>query len=53
MRITTYGGKTCLCCRKPFSDANVFSDAGWREVKLSGMCEKCFDKLFEEAEQDE
>ena len=40
----------CLSCLQPFSAANVYSEAGWRETRTSGMCEDCWDKLFEEAE---
>jgi hypothetical protein len=40
----------CIDCGHPFTDANVHSDAGWREVKLSNICEDCFDALFAEDE---
>lgn len=40
----------CFECAETFSDQNVFTDAGWRETKLSGMCEKCWDNLFKDAE---
>jgi hypothetical protein len=35
----------CRSCRQPFSDANVYSEAGWLEVRISGLCEVCFDTL--------
>ena len=38
----------CLNCGQPFSNKNVFTEAGWRETKISGFCESCFDKLFAE-----
>lgn len=38
----------CRRCREPFSEKNVFSAAGWGETKLSKLCEKCFDKMWEE-----
>jgi hypothetical protein len=38
----------CISCKKPFSDDNVFTAAGWRETKVSKMCEKCFDKLWQD-----
>ena len=43
---------TCFHCNKPFTDENVFTDAGWREIRISGMCEKCFDEItnFEDEE---
>ena len=37
----------CVWCNHPFSDKNVFSDLGWREVEISQMCEKCFDSIEE------
>jgi hypothetical protein len=40
----------CIQCREPFSDKNVFTDAGRRETKISGLCEKCWDELFKEEE---
>jgi hypothetical protein len=33
----------CICCKEPFTKANVFTTAGMKEVAISGMCEKCFD----------
>ena len=38
----------CIECGHEFSDNNVYSDAGWRETKISGMCEVCFDEMFAE-----
>ncbi len=38
----------CIACHLPFSAANVFTEAGARETQLSGLCEACFDNLFEE-----
>ena len=35
----------CRCCGQPFSDANVYSEAGWIETQISGLCESCFDTL--------
>ena len=32
----------CIFCKKPFTDENVYTDAGWRETRISQMCEKCF-----------
>lgn len=40
----------CISCKEPFSDSNVFSEAGWREIKISGLCERCFDEITMEAE---
>lgn len=40
----------CIQCREPFTAKNVFTDAGWRETKISGLCEQCWDNLFKEEE---
>jgi hypothetical protein len=40
----------CIDCGQPFTAANVHTDAGWRETKLSQMCEDCFDALFADEE---
>lgn len=42
----------CVHCGQQFSDKNVHSDAGWREVKISGMCEDCFDAVTAEPEEE-
>ena len=36
----------CVKCKQPFSDKNVRTTAGWRETKISKMCETCWDDLF-------
>ena len=39
----------CLDCKKPFTfGVNIFSEDGRKEAKISGMCESCFDDLFDE-----
>jgi len=38
----------CVTCKEPFSEKNVFTPLGWAEVKISKMCEKCFDGMFKE-----
>lgn len=43
----------CLDCKQPFSDKNVFTEGGWKEVRISGLCEKCWDDLFAEAVEPE
>jgi hypothetical protein len=40
----------CWHCQKPYSEETVFTEAGWRETKLSGLCEVCFDEMFQEEE---
>lgn len=37
---------TCVKCKEAFSDKNVHTQAGWRETKISKMCENCWDNLF-------
>lgn len=36
----------CINCKEP-ALAKCYSDAGRKEYRISGMCEKCFDALFE------
>lgn len=38
----------CISCGEKFSDKNVFTELGWKETKISGMCEKCWDTIFNE-----
>lgn len=38
--------QTCVDCHEPFTDKNVHTLMGWKETRLSGMCEDCFDKFF-------
>ena len=38
----------CISCGEPFSEKNVFSQAGWAETRISQTCERCFDALFED-----
>jgi|GEM_PF-6376960 len=40
----------CIRCKKPFSDENVKTAAGWAETKISQMCELCFDAITAEHE---
>ncbi len=35
---------TCISC-KQLALPNCYSDAGRKEYKISGLCEKCFDKM--------
>ena len=41
----------CIQCQQPFTEENVKTLLGWKETRLSGMCEKCFDALFEEEDE--
>lgn len=39
----------CIECQQPFKfGVNVFTKEGLAETRITGMCEKCFDALFEE-----
>lgn len=40
----------CVKCAEPFSDKNVFTPSGWRETKISQLCERCWDTLFQDVE---
>jgi hypothetical protein len=40
----------CISCSAPFSETNVRTSAGWRETQISGMCEVCYDELFQDAQ---
>jgi hypothetical protein len=43
--------KTCRYCKSAFTEANTHSTLGWWETQISGFCEDCFDKLFEDEEE--
>ncbi len=34
----------CIKCKQP-GIPNCYSEAGRRELQISGLCEKCFDKI--------
>lgn len=36
----------CVDCKQPAIE-NCYSNAGKREYQISGLCEKCYDKIFE------
>lgn len=42
----------CIQCREGFSPSNVYSEAGWKETKISGLCERCFDEITKDIEED-
>ena len=46
------GDIICYQCGRVAKE-HCHSEAGLREVEISGLCEECFDKLFEEDEEDE
>lgn len=50
----------CLHCQQPFKGGNkgdpgvnVYSNDGLREVRISGVCEACFDGMFEEVDDED
>lgn len=51
MQQRIYAG-VCIQCGQPFTEDNVHSDAGWRETRLSNMCEDCFDELMAETDDE-
>ena len=46
------GNTKCVICGEPFTEKNVFTEAGWREIRISGFCEVCFDRATLEVEED-
>ena len=44
---------TCLHCGHPFKYGfNVFTREGMKEISITGMCESCFDGLFQDDEEE-
>lgn len=42
----------CIDCAKPFKfGENLFTKEGLAEIRISGLCEKCFDAIFEEMDE--
>ena len=39
----------CISCKEP-ALPNCYSEAGRKEFFISGLCEKCFDAMFENQE---
>jgi hypothetical protein len=37
----------CIACGEDFSNENTFTAEGWCETQISGMCENCFENLFD------
>lgn len=35
----------CICCGQRFSDDTIWSEAGWIESQVSGLCEACIDLI--------
>lgn len=45
-----HAAEVCVDCKERFTAANVQSPAGWRETRISGMCENCWNALFAEGD---
>lgn len=43
----------CVYCKEEFSKENVFTQEGAVETQISGMCEQCFDAIFEYYDEEE
>jgi len=50
----------CIACNQPFRfgprddpDANIWTVEGKREIKISQTCERCFDSMFDEENEEE
>lgn len=39
------GDVICYCCGRVAKE-HCYSSAGLRETEISGMCEECFDEMF-------
>ena len=44
------GDVICFQCGRVAKE-HCYTEAGLREVEISGLCEECYDKLFEEEEE--
>ena len=41
--------RLCIECHHQFTTRNVWTEDGWRETQISGLCEACFDELCRRA----
>lgn len=39
--------RRCIQCGEKFSETNVYTKEGALETQISGICERCFDEIFE------
>ena len=44
--ITRMSHLACVECKAPFTSLNTKTPAGWRDTQIVGMCETCYDNLF-------
>jgi hypothetical protein len=43
----------CIDCGSSFTSKNVQTSDGWAETQISGLCETCFDRMFnDDGEED-
>ncbi len=42
----------CCNCGVSFSPSVVYSQAGWRETQISGLCEVCFEDITQSVDED-
>jgi hypothetical protein len=42
----------CIQCKMPALE-NCYSNEGIKEYKMSGLCEKCFDEMFEDMDEED
>lgn len=53
MPVKTLNYTKCVCCKEEFSEFNVFTQLGAVETQLSGLCERCFDSIFEDDDEED
>lgn len=42
----------CIECKQMFTTANTYTEAGWRETQISGLCEDCFNTICAGSEEE-
>lgn len=50
MCMSSFEYTRCVSCEQQFTDVNVYSELGWKETQISGLCETCFDEIVEDTE---
>ena len=43
---------TCTFCKQPFTELNIFTVEGIREIAITNTCESCFDSFFDDCDDD-
>lgn len=44
--------RICISCKQPITSEVFYSEYGHREYLITALCERCYDKLFEENEDE-